>query len=91
MIAVIVVYSVVNFVIQSVIQPKVVGEAVGFSSTITFLSMVLWSWALGPLGALLAVPVSLIVRAVLVDADPATYWIRPLLGDRRPQQQRDVG
>src|SRR5262249_6246220 len=36
MLAVIVVYSVVNFIIQSVIQPKVVGEAVGLVSTITF-------------------------------------------------------
>jgi predicted PurR-regulated permease PerM len=85
MIAVIVVYSVVNFIIQSVIQPKVVGEAVGLSSTFTFLSLVLWAWALGPLGALLAVPVSLVVRALLVDADPSAYWIRPLIGDRRPQ------
>jgi AI-2 transport protein TqsA len=85
MLAVIAVYSVVNFIIQSVIQPKVVGEAVGLSSTITFISMVLWSWALGPMGALLAVPVSLIVRAMLVDADPSMFWIRPLLGDRRPE------
>jgi predicted PurR-regulated permease PerM len=85
MIAVIVVYSVVNFIIQSVIQPKVVGEAVGLSSTFTFLSLVIWAWALGPLGALLAVPVSLVVRALLVDADPSMYWIRPLLGDRRPE------
>ncbi|HEX4688558.1 MAG TPA: AI-2E family transporter [Nocardioides sp.] len=85
MIAVIAVYSVVNFIIQSVIQPKVVGQAVGFSSSITFLSMVLWSWALGPLGALLAVPISLMARAVIIDSDPATFWIRPLLGDRRPE------
>jgi len=85
MLAVIVVYSVVNFIIQSVIQPKVVGEAVGLSSTFTFLSLVIWAWVLGPLGALLAVPVSLVVRALLVDADPAMYWIRPLLGDRRPE------
>lgn len=86
MIAVILVYSVVNFIIQSVIQPKVVGEAVGFSTTFTFLSLVVWAWALGPIGALLAVPVSLFVRAVLVDADPSLYWIRPLLGDPRPQE-----
>jgi predicted PurR-regulated permease PerM len=91
MIAVIVVYSVVNFVIQSVIQPKVVGEAVGFSSSITFLSMVLWSWALGPMGALLAVPISLMARAFLVDADPSLFWIRPLMGDRRPEALQPPG
>ena len=39
MLVVIVVYSVVNFVIQSVIQPKFVGDAVGLAGTLTFLSL----------------------------------------------------
>ena len=70
MVAVIVVYSVINFVIQSVIQPRVVGDAVGLSPTLTFLSLVFWTWVIGPLGALLAVPLSLLTRALLVEADP---------------------
>ena len=44
MVAVIVVYSVINFVIQSIIQPRVVGDAVGLSPTLTFLSLVFWTW-----------------------------------------------
>ena len=71
MLAVIVVYCVVNLVIQSVIQPKVVGDVVGLSTTLTFLSLVFWTWVLGPLGALLAVPMSLFFKAVLVEMDPA--------------------
>jgi AI-2 transport protein TqsA len=88
MLAVILVYTVLNVVIQSIIQPKVVGDAVGLSATITFLSLVLWAWVLGPLGAVIAVPVSLMARALLVDADPAAHWVRPLIGDRAP---RDPG
>ena len=38
MLWVIVAYCVVNFVIQSIIQPKVVGDAVGLSTTLAFLS-----------------------------------------------------
>ncbi|MEV0111530.1 AI-2E family transporter, partial [Nocardia sp. NPDC050799] len=49
MLWVIVVYSVINVIIQSVIQPKFVGDAVGLTVTFTFLSLVLWSWVLGPL------------------------------------------
>jgi AI-2 transport protein TqsA len=79
MIAVIVLYSVINVVIQSIIQPRFVGHAVGLSTTLTFLSLVFWSWILGPIGALLAVPMSLLVRAVLVDADPDGSWKRPLI------------
>ena len=60
MVAVIAVYSVINFVIQSVIQPRVVGDTVGLSPMLTFLSLVFWTWVVGPLGALLAVPLSLL-------------------------------
>ena len=76
---VVVAYSVINFVIQSLFQPKFVGDAVGLSVTLTFLSLVFWSYVIGPLGALLAVPLSLFVKALLVDADPASRWLVPLI------------
>jgi hypothetical protein len=59
-----------------------VGGAVGLSTTLTFLSLIFWSWVLGPLGALLAVPMSLLVRAVFLDADPDSNWLRPLVANR---------
>ncbi|MFI7600378.1 AI-2E family transporter [Actinoplanes sp. NPDC049681] len=79
MAAVIGLYCVVNFVIQSVIQPKIVGDAVGLSATTSFLSLIFWSWVLGPLGALLAIPLSLLAKGLLVDIDPATRWIGALI------------
>jgi predicted PurR-regulated permease PerM len=82
MLAVIVAYCVINFVLQSVIQPKFVGDAVGLSVSITFLSLVFWAFVLGPLGALLAVPLTLLVKAVLIDADPRNAWLVPLLSSK---------
>ncbi len=82
MIGVIVVYSVINVVIQSVIQPRYVGDKVGLSPTITMLSLVFWAWALGALGALLAVPLSLLARALLVEADPDARWALPLIAGK---------
>jgi predicted PurR-regulated permease PerM len=79
---VIVIYSVVNVVIQSVIQPRYVGNAVGLSTTLTFLSLIFWAWVLGPLGALLAVPLSLFFKAVLVEANPDASWLTPLISGR---------
>nr|WP_296772442.1 AI-2E family transporter [Rhodococcus sp. (in: high G+C Gram-positive bacteria)] len=84
MIAVIAVYSIVNVVIQSIIQPKFVGDAVGLSVTLTFLSLVFWSWVLGPLGAILAIPLTLMAKAFLVDIDPATRWADVLLSGGAP-------
>ncbi|KZE95449.1 AI-2 transport protein TqsA [Agromyces sp. NDB4Y10] len=80
-VAVIVVYGLVNAVVQSIIQPKVVGGAVRLSETITFVSVLFWALVLGPVGAILAVPLTLLARAVLIDADPGTRWWRPATGD----------
>ena len=76
MLIVIAVYSLVNFVIQSIIQPKYVGDAVGLSGTITMISLVFWGWVFGALGALLAVPLTLLAKALLVDIDPPVRWTR---------------
>ena len=71
---VVVIYSVVNLVIQSFIQPKFTGDAVGLTPTVTFLSLVFWASVAGALGAILAVPLTLAVKAFLVDADPRMTW-----------------
>ncbi len=76
---VVVFYSVINFVLQSLIQPKFAGGTVGLSITATLLSLVLWSLVIGPLGAILAVPLSALALALFVDPDPGKRWLRPLL------------
>ncbi len=74
MLIVIVVYSVINFVVQTVIQPKIVGDTAGLSVTVAMASLIFWGWVLGPLGALLAIPLTLLAKALLVDADPSARW-----------------
>ncbi|MBN9113393.1 MAG: AI-2E family transporter [Pseudonocardia sp.] len=79
MIFVIVGYCVLNFVFASVIQPKYVSNTVNLSLTLTFLSVVFWSFVVGPIGAVLAIPLTLLAKALLVDADPGTRWMSGLL------------
>jgi predicted PurR-regulated permease PerM len=76
---VIVAYSVLNVTIQTFIQPRIVGNSVGLSAEITFLSLVIWTFLLGALGALLAVPMTLLVRAIFIDADDRASWVAPLI------------
>ena len=83
-VAVVLVYCVLKVVIQTFIHPRFVGDAVGLNPTVTFLSLALWTFLLGPLGALLAVPATLLVRAILIDADPAAHWARLLIGSTPP-------
>lgn len=76
---VVIVYAVLNFVVQTIIQPKFTGDAVGVTPTVTFVSLIVWAWVLGPLGALLALPATLLVKALLVDADPQARWTNALV------------
>ena len=76
---VIIAYSVLNFVIQAIIQPKFTGESVGVTPLISFFSLLFWVWVLGWLGALLALPATLLLKALLVDADPRSKWVNILL------------
>ena len=91
MLAVVAVYCLINFVIQSVIQPRVIGDRVGLSTTITFLSLVFWTWVVGPLGAILAVPLTLLLRAVLVEADPSAWWVLPLMSGKASGETSNQG
>lgn len=84
MLAVLVVYSLLNVVIQTFIQPRFVGESVGLSTTVAFLSLAVWAFVLGPIGALLAVPMTLLVRALLIDPDPGARWTSALISSASP-------
>jgi AI-2 transport protein TqsA len=88
-IIVVVVYSVLNFVIQTIIQPRVVGVTVGLSATLSFLSLIVWATILGASGAFLAIPLSLLVKALLVDVDPEQNWVGVLLSSEKPGDVSD--
>jgi AI-2 transport protein TqsA len=88
--AIVVVYSLLNFVVQTLIQPRFVGDSVGLSMTVTFVALLFWGWVLGALGALLAIPLTLLVKALLVDVDPRGHWLDALLREepRAPRTMR---
>jgi len=89
MLLVIAVYCVLNLVIQSIIQPHFVGDSVGLATTVTFLALIFWAWLIGPIGALLAIPLTLLVKALLVDVDPTARWAIALAGslEKKPAEQ----
>lgn len=86
MIAVIIPFLVINILVQTIIQPRFVGDAAGLSVTTTFLALVFWGWVIGPLGALLAIPLTLLAKALLIDANPGHRWLNALIADRPPKQ-----
>ncbi|XRD70734.1 AI-2E family transporter [Microbacterium esteraromaticum] len=82
MLGVVAIYCIVNVTLQVLIQPKFVSDAVGLSLTITFFSVVFWTFVIGPLGAILSIPLTLFSRMLLLESDPRATWSRWLSGDR---------
>lgn len=77
-------YSVLNVVVQTLIQPKVVGDRVQLNTTLTFLALIVWTFLLGGLGAILAIPMTLLIRALFVDSQPQHRWVRLLFSSGPP-------
>lgn len=81
MLVVIGVYCLANVTLQVFIQPKFVADAVNLSLTLSFFSVVFWTFIVGPLGAILSIPLTLLVRALLWEGDPRGGWLRWLSGE----------
>jgi AI-2 transport protein TqsA len=72
-------FLVVNIVMGNVIEPRIMGEGLGLSTLVVFLSLVFWGWLLGPIGMLLSVPLTMIVKIACQSSKTLTH-IGVLLG-----------
>ena len=72
-------YTVVNILVGSMVEPKVMGKGLGLSSLVVFLSLIFWGWLLGIVGMLLSIPLTIMLKIVL-DSDEKTKKYGNLLG-----------
>jgi AI-2 transport protein TqsA len=56
---------VVNFIGDNVIKPKIMGSGLGLSPLLIVIALLVWGAVLGPMGALLAIPLTLAVKEIL--------------------------
>ena len=81
--AVTAIYLTVNISIGNFLEPRALGEGMGLSPLIVVTSLIFWGWVLGPVGMVLAVPLTVILRITL-DSQPQTQWVAVLLGPAFP-------
>lgn len=72
-------YLVVNIVVGSILEPRLMGRGLGLSTLVVFMSLLFWGWLLGPVGMLLSVPLTITAKIAL-DSREDTRWLAVLLG-----------
>ena len=51
-------YVLINGSVQNIVQPKLMGDQLNLSPLVVVASLFIWTWILGPIGALIAVPMA---------------------------------
>ncbi len=77
-------YVGVNLLLGNVVEPTLLGRRLGLSPLVIILSVVLWGWLWGPIGFLLAVPLTMVAR-IMLENTPDYRWVAVLMA---PASQR---
>jgi len=72
-------FILINFVIENILKPRVMGEGLNISPLFIMLSLVLWTFVLGPIGTILAVPLTLIATKLLLESSEEMQWLSVLM------------
>lgn len=75
-------YFAINMVIGAILEPRWAGQATDLSPSVVVLSMVFWGFVLGPIGALLSVPLTIIAR-IIASQSTDWAWLAMLLSSPR--------
>jgi AI-2 transport protein TqsA len=77
-------YGAINTVFGNIIEPTLMGRRLGLSTLVVILSLLFWFWVWGPVGALLAVPLTMVVKIMLENTEDLR-WVVILLDKSPPQ------
>lgn len=69
---------VINVGVENIVAPAMMGQGLNLAPVVALGSIIFWAWVLGPLGFVLAIPLTVIVVMVLA-SHPDTHWITVLL------------
>jgi predicted PurR-regulated permease PerM len=76
---VVVVVIVINAIVDNAVAPKIMGRGLGLTPLAVFLSLVVWAWVLGPVGALISVPLTIMVKRLFLESFEETAFIAEAL------------
>lgn len=77
-----VLYTLINLFFENVVSPRFLAEGLDLSVLVTFLAVIIWTWILGPIGAFMALPLTVMVKKLVLEPFPQTQLVASLLGSR---------
>lgn len=80
------IYVAANLIMGNAIEPRVMGRGLNLSTFVVFVSLVFWGWVLGPVGMLLSVPLTIMIKIALESSED-TRWLGVLLGAGVPSTE----
>lgn len=76
-------YLLINNFLGNFVEPMLVGRKFGISTLIVIISVLFWGWLWGPLGMLLAVPLTMVLKVIL-EASDEFRWIGVAISAEQP-------
>ena len=75
-------YVAINVGFGNVVEPMLLGRRLGLSTLVVFMSLVFWGWVWGPMGMLLSVPLTMMLKIALENTEDLR-WVAVML-DKNP-------
>lgn len=85
---VVVVVVIINLIAENILEPYIQGKGNKLSTAAIVIALIFWTWLLGPVGAILAAPLTVLMKIVLADYKE-THWIALLMEGNYEQAGTD--
>lgn len=81
-------YALINGVVSQIVAPRLYGQGLNLSITLTLLAVLFWGSLLGPIGGILAVPLTAVLKSALLPSFEGAAWLATVLSNSRPRVRK---
>lgn len=80
----------INGFAENIVKPRYMGVGLDLSFFTVFFSVVIWSAILGSIGTILAIPLTLAFKVLILEGDVGGKWFFDLISDKKTKLSSEV-